>query len=797
MKLISAEAHNHRRHTTSQRKNKPINACRGSWRFVMAYPIDTQCGYVYPRCGYVFWVRILVRIRYSGCGYEPQLRGYRIFQSVLWTTMASLSMLPYASRCDHPSYAVPSRLRDQSKISTMFGKSSSSSSSSKAKRVTAPSSLASFFASSSSSSSSSSASRSNTKTKRPRSVVGEDGSSFGLCPLCNESLPLHRLHIHASLCEGGGSGDRDSTGSKWRRTSSNEVTMDCASVPVAHQGGGTSRLSGLRPPLVTPSSSDGAGPDQPAAQSAPAAAFPPPSVPSSTQVATAAAAAQSEQQELPPGLFLYENFVTEEEEEHILKQLDDQGENLVNGKHLPWKVSSFNGSARGKRWGVHCQLKNRCVTPAENELPEFIRMILLPRLRALHSMISGGTLVVPNEANAIDYRKSMGHWLKPHVDDRHLSKEPIANLSLAGDCIMTYTSVSAAAAAAPQKQATYRVLLRRRTLQVLTGKARYAYSHGIRNADLLSDRRVSITLRESPITATADRNPSTETAWWKRPRVLPKPTTGPVVPRPLLLSPSSLSSVSAPIPGLLVFEDFVSPEEESRILSELEGSGSNGSSSTAEPVPSSLSGPSPPAWKAERHSGVHREKRYGMDSELWSRTVREPKHPMPAFVHDLLLPKIRHALNDLTAGWTPNEGNAIEYRRGQSWIKAHVDDRRKHKELIANLSLAGDCYMTFAPAVVPSRTASAAATAQASAPVSAPSMMAMHAGNSASNQSDCCDNDTGWPRVLHHALGTKVLLRRRTLLVLTGKARYEYTHAINRDDVLSARRVSFTLRETA
>jgi alkylated DNA repair dioxygenase AlkB len=526
-------------------------------------------------------------------------------------------------------------------------------------------------------------------------------------------------------------------------------------------------------------------------------------VPSSTHVATAAAATQSEQQELPPGLFLYENFVTEEEEEHILKQLDGNGENLLNCKHLPWKVSSFNGSARGKRWGVHCQLKNRCVTPAEHELPEFIRMILLPRLRALNSMISGGTLVVPNEANAIDYRTSQGHWLKPHVDDRHLSKEPIANLSLAGDCIMTYTSVSAAAAAAPQKQPTYRVWLRRRTLQVLTGKARYAYSHGIRNADLLSDRRVSITLRESPITAAATATKSAApttlskqaisdpaAAWWKRPRVLPKSTTtGPGVPMPLLLLP--LSSVSTPIPGLLVFEDFVSPEEESRILSELEGSDTIGSSSTSGPVPSSLSGPSP-AWKAERHSGVHREKRYGMDSELWSRTVREPKHPMPAFVHELLLPKIRHALNDHTAGWTPNEGNAIEYCRGQSWIKAHVDDRRKHKELIANLSLAGDCYMTFAPAVASARSPAAAAGA-----ASAPSMIAPQAANSASNGTDCCDDHTGLPRVANHASGTKVLLRRRTLLVLTGKARYEYTHAINRDDVLSDRRVSFTLRETA
>jgi alkylated DNA repair dioxygenase AlkB len=487
-----------------------------------------------------------------------------------------------------------------------------------------------------------------------------------------------------------------------------------------------------------------------------------------------------------------------------LKQLDGQGENIDT--HLPWKVSSFNGSARGKRWGVHCQLKNRCVTPAEHELPEFIQRMLLPRLRALNSMISGGTLVVPNEANAIDYRTSQGHWLKPHVDDRHLSKEPIANLSLAGDCIMTYASVSAAAA--PQKQPTYRVLLRRRTLQVLTGKARYAYSHGIRNADLLSDRRVSITLRESPITAAATATKSAApttlskqaisdpaAAWWKRPRVLPKSTTGPGVPGPLLLPPSPLSPVSTPIPGLLVFEDFVSPEEESRILSELEGIVPIGSTSTAEPVPPFLPAPSPPAWKAERHSGVHREKRYGMDSELWSRTVREPKHPMPAFVHELLLPKIRHALNDHTAGWTPNEGNAIEYCRGQSWIKAHVDDRRKHKELIANLSLAGDCYMTFSPAVVPSRTAVAGAPALVTA--SSPSTIAPQAANSASNQNDGCDNDTGLPRVVNHAFGTKVLLRRRTLLVLTGKARYEYTHAIHRDDVLSARRVSFTLRETA
>lgn len=245
-----------------------------------------------------------------------------------------------------------------------------------------------------------------------------------------------------------------------------------------------------------------------------------------------------------------------------------------------------------------------------------------------------------------------------------------------------------------------------------------------------------------------------------------------------------------PIPGLLVFEEFVSPEEEAIILSELEGGGTNssGASRMVGPIPSTLAASASsaplPTWKTERHSGVHREKRYGADSELWSRTIREPKHPMPGFVNELVLPKIRRALADLAAGWTPNEGNAIEYRRGHSWLKPHVDDRRKHKELIANLSLAGDCYMTFAPATA-TATASVAA---APAPVPA-------AANASVPRAECGNSVV--PCVMSSPSGTKVLLRRGTLLVLTGKARYEYTHGIDRQDVLSVRRVSFTLRETA
>ena len=114
---------------------------------------------------------------------------------------------------------------------------------------------------------------------------------------------------------------------------------------------------------------------------------------------------------------------------------------------------------------------------------------------------------IPNEANAISYERAKGHFLKSHVDDRQLSKEVIANLSLAGDCIMTFTlekrnklmkhSRNGDMRELPEQR---KVLLRSRTLQVLTGSARYDYSHGIANQDLLSDRRISLTMRQSPLT---------------------------------------------------------------------------------------------------------------------------------------------------------------------------------------------------------------------------------------------------------------------------------------------------------
>lgn len=404
-----------------------------------------------------------------------------------------------------------------------------------------------------------------------------------------------------------------------------------------------------------------------------------------------------------PGLYLFEDFITEQEEAEILAALDGSTD---PEDFLPWKFAGFNGDHFGKRWGVHCNLRDKRVSEAEHPLPRFVESLLKPKLRVIQHVAD----FVPNEANAIDYRRDSGHYLASHVDDRQLSREPIANLSLAGDCYMTFENV------APQRNTavrTKRVLLKRRCLQVLTGKARYDFSHGITNSDLLSPRRVSLTMRESPLTTNATTAVVPGTSWWKTPSPCTK---------------SWLQSSEEPVPGLFLFTDFINEAEEAAILTELDDSGS------------------PQQWKVEQHSGTHREKRFGVDHDLWTRQVRPPKHDMPSFVGNLLLPRLERirAMN----GCVPNECNAIEYRRqlGHS-LKAHVDDRAKHKEPIANLSLAGDCYMTFA------------STRDA-------------------------------------AVAKKVLLRRRCLVVMTGKARYDYTHGISNEDLLADRRVSLTLRET-
>ena len=517
---------------------------------------------------------------------------------------------------------------------------------------------------------------------KQRRILPKNGSIFGSCPLCQKSFPFHQLERHASDCNG-----------KQSTYSASVVAKKTTHVVQSEH--------------VTPS-------DCPTQRKRTAC-----SVASQNPLLNAPRFRDKQPTSEPiPGLYLYEDFITEEEEIQLLSELDGHTAEYAS-EFLPWKPANFNGPHDGKRWGVHCNLRDRKVGEAENPLPNFIRKILVPKLLNLPPMKG----CVPNEANAIDYRRRTGHHLTPHVDDRKLSKEPISNLSLAGDCYMTFRNVAPHRNTAVNVQ---KVLLKRRCLQVLTGKARYDFSHGIENADLLSDRRVSVTMRESPLTSmNASRAKILEQPapqlWWKA----AMPTVNPVA------SVTWIRPAREPIPGLFLFPDFITEDEEALILKELDDN-------------------SVQSWSSERHTGCNRQKRWGVDHDLWSQALRPPKYELPAFSHSILLPRLQRL--ECMQGCTPNEVNALDYQRalGHS-LGAHVDDRRKHKESIANLSLAGDCYMDFCNVQVHRNLA---------------------------------------------ARGERVLLPRRCLQVMTGKARYDFTHGIATEDLLSDRRVSVTMRET-
>ncbi|KAH7373587.1 hypothetical protein KP509_17G063600 [Ceratopteris richardii] len=179
------------------------------------------------------------------------------------------------------------------------------------------------------------------------------------------------------------------------------------------------------------------------------------------------------------GHYVLENFISEKEEQDIVCFLDMDLRN-------PWRLSTFNGLHLGKGYGMITNLRKRCVCPANFEMPK----VLMPILERMRESVSVLKDFCPNETNAIDYCKHKGHWLKPHVDDRQISGTILVNLSLCGDCRMTY-----ARERGPCE--IYKVLLRRRCIQILTGESRYSFTHSILNDDLLDPRRVSMTFRQS------------------------------------------------------------------------------------------------------------------------------------------------------------------------------------------------------------------------------------------------------------------------------------------------------------
>jgi len=208
-----------------------------------------------------------------------------------------------------------------------------------------------------------------------------------------------------------------------------------------------------------------------------------------------------------PGLFLIHDFITEDEERDIISQLDDSKQT--------WKISTFNGMCYSKTYGVKTQfglpdevrlVRQFDASAGEQDVPaEFGYLIdRLHHFVSLHAQSVANELrdFRPNECNANSYFASENHYLRPHFDDRTLSGPILMNLSLAGSARMTYAkptnaSLPTSAIASGTFGHIVCVPLPRRCLQLVTGAARWSYTHEIRKEDVLSPRRMSITWRQS------------------------------------------------------------------------------------------------------------------------------------------------------------------------------------------------------------------------------------------------------------------------------------------------------------
>jgi len=102
-----------------------------------------------------------------------------------------------------------------------------------------------------------------------------------------------------------------------------------------------------------------------------------------------------------------------------------------------------------------------------------------------------------NEFNANSYEREKGHFLREHVDDRFLSGPILANLSLLDSCSMRYMAEKSTRCVLHGAPTSADVWLPRRCLQIVSGPARYDYSHSIPTALLGRQRRVSLTFRQA------------------------------------------------------------------------------------------------------------------------------------------------------------------------------------------------------------------------------------------------------------------------------------------------------------
>ena len=180
-----------------------------------------------------------------------------------------------------------------------------------------------------------------------------------------------------------------------------------------------------------------------------------------------------------PGQYIFRDFLTEEEEVTLLKHIE--------ATKPKWEYSRWNGNCYTKHWGTTLDVINRTIDlDPQLKIPRFLDFVVERMCKNQKYFPLLGWK--PNEVNANFYKKKQNHFLTAQFDDRRLSGELLANISLRGDCEMEFEN--------PKRGIKKRVFLPRRSLQIVSKESRYSWTHAIPHECFFDDERVSLTFRK-------------------------------------------------------------------------------------------------------------------------------------------------------------------------------------------------------------------------------------------------------------------------------------------------------------
>ncbi|XP_047462182.1 alpha-ketoglutarate-dependent dioxygenase alkB homolog 4 [Mugil cephalus] len=180
-----------------------------------------------------------------------------------------------------------------------------------------------------------------------------------------------------------------------------------------------------------------------------------------------------------PGVFLWEDFISEEEEKELISTIDkDAWNQSQSGRRKQDFGPKVNFKKKKVRMGDFCGL------PALSQ-KLMLRMHQDPHLAGFH----------PVEQCNLDYHPRRGSAIDPHLDDSWLWGERLVTVNMLSDTTLTMSLEQGLPELGLAGEVRVAVRLPRRCLVVLRGEARHRWKHGIHREDV-RERRVCSTYRE-------------------------------------------------------------------------------------------------------------------------------------------------------------------------------------------------------------------------------------------------------------------------------------------------------------